>query len=315
MSKKIPSIVKNIQNTIFNEIDYRYQKGISYSQLAMFANCPHKWALQYRDGNYIYEQTIHTVFGTSMHNTIQNYLTQAYNISTVEADNIDLNEYFETELSKVYKESYASNNKTHFTNPAELREFYDDGIEILDFLKKKKHEYFGKKGWFLVGCEIPIQLIPNPDYKNVVYKGFLDMVLYHEPTNRFKIIDFKTSRAGWNDSTKRDELKQFQLILYKYFFGILHKIPFDDIDVEFIILKRKLWEKSEFVQKRMQTFSPPSGKIKLKKALQLLDNFIISCFNKDGSYKTDIFEPMPDKTNCSYCSYKTKKDLCPKGIS
>jgi RecB family exonuclease len=43
--------------------------------------------------------------------------------------------------------------------------------------------------------------------------GYLDVVLYHEPSNTFKIIDIKTSTKGWNKYTKKDESKQFQLVL------------------------------------------------------------------------------------------------------
>ena len=93
------------------------------------------------------------------------------------------------------------------------------GAEILKFIKRKRNAYFSKTGWQLVGCEIPIQLTPNPTYKNTIYKGYLDLVLYHEPTNKIKIVDIKTSTRGWSDINKKDEDKQFQLILYKQYFS------------------------------------------------------------------------------------------------
>ena len=46
-----------------------------------------------------------------------------------------------------------------------------------------------------------------------MYQGYLDIVMYHEPTNTIQIIDLKTSTSGWNQKTKSDENKQFQLIL------------------------------------------------------------------------------------------------------
>ena len=39
--------------------------------------------------------------------------------------------------------------------------------------------------------------------------GYLDIVMYHEPTNTFKIIDIKTSTKGWGSYAKKDESKQF----------------------------------------------------------------------------------------------------------
>ena len=49
MAKKIPKIVKEIQKNPPHEIDYSYQKNISYSQISMFKQCPHKWKLHYKD--------------------------------------------------------------------------------------------------------------------------------------------------------------------------------------------------------------------------------------------------------------------------
>ena len=72
-----------------------------------------------------------------------------------------------------------------------MKNFNDDGIEIIREFAKKKGQYFSKRGWHLVGCETHIMLPPNEKYQNVLFQGYLDVVLYHEPTNKFKIIDIK----------------------------------------------------------------------------------------------------------------------------
>ena len=51
MAKK-PQILKEIQNKELPEVNYAYQKTISYSQMSMYRSCPHKWALQYKEGHY-----------------------------------------------------------------------------------------------------------------------------------------------------------------------------------------------------------------------------------------------------------------------
>ena len=66
------------------------------------------------------------------------------------------------------------------------------GVEIIRTFAKKRNQYFSKRGWYLVGCEVPIMITPNKRYNNVIYQGYLDVVMYHEPTNTFKIIDIKT---------------------------------------------------------------------------------------------------------------------------
>lgn len=313
MAKKIPNIVKEIQNYQPEEINYAFQKNISYSQLSMYTNCPHQWSLQYKDGRKIYSPSIHTVFGTSLHEALQHYLTVMYEKSGAAADREDIIGLFEEKFREEYRNQYKKNQEQHFSNPEEMREFYDDGVEILTHIMKKRSVYFSKKGWYLVGCEVPIVITPNKHYNNVIYQGYLDVVLYHEPTNKFYIIDIKTSTRGWNDRAKKDEIKQFQLILYKKFFSEQFGIPVEDIDIEFFIVKRKLYEESDFPQKRVQHFKPASGKVKLNKATKTLNNFIEDAFNKNG-YKERNYEPNPSKFNCMFCPFSENPELCDKAF-
>jgi CRISPR/Cas system-associated exonuclease Cas4 (RecB family) len=311
---KTPSIVKQIRNSKPLEINYAFQKSISYSQMSMYLQCPKKWALQYRDGQKIYKPSINMTFGTAIHETLQNYLTVLYDESGVKADEIDLEEYFEDRFRETYSEEYKSNKNIHFSNPEEMREFFDDGLAILEFVKKKRGEYFSKTGWHLVGIEIPIVISPDKRYNNVLFNGFIDLVLYHEPTEQFVIYDIKTSSRGWGDKEKKDEIKQAQILLYKSFFSEQFGVSQDHIDVEFFIVKRKIWEASEFPQKRVQQFTPANGKTKVNKAKTSLTTFIESVFSIDGTYKDTDHQAQPSKSTCNYCPYKDKKELCDKAI-
>ena len=84
-----------------------------------------------------------------------------------------------------------------------MREFFEDGVAILEWFKKKRSRYFSKKGTYLVGCEIPIVIAPNKMLNNVLYMGYLDVVTYHEATETFKIIDIKTSTSGGMTTLKK----------------------------------------------------------------------------------------------------------------
>ena len=295
-------------------MNYAFEKAISYSQMSMFLSCPRKWSLQYRDGYYTSEQSIHMTFGTALHEALQHYITTIYDVSGAEADRINLEEYFEERFRETYLKDYKSNKNVHFSNSVEMREFYEDGLAILNFIKKKRGGYFGKRGWFLVGCEVPLLLTPHSEFKTILQKGYLDVVLYHEPTNTFKIIDIKTSKSGWDDKTKKDEIKQLQLVLYKKFYSQQFGVPEDSIDIEFFIVKRKVWEESPFPISRIQEFTPASGKVKMNKATNTLNLFIEEVFNHDGSYKNKIFEPNPSKYSCMFCPFKDNKELCDKLI-
>jgi hypothetical protein len=307
--KKIPQIVKEIRAYQPPEINYAYQKNVSYSQFSMYRSCPKKWSLQYKDGIKVFTSTIHTVFGTALHEVLQHYLDVMYEQSGVAADRENLVEMFENALREEYKVQYKKNGNQHFSSAEELREFFEDGIEIIRTFAKKRSQYFNKKGWYLVGCEVPIVVTPNKRYNNVIYQGYLDVVMYHEPTNTFKIIDIKTSTKGWNDKTKKDENKQFQLILYKKFFSEQFGIPVENIDIEFFIVKRKVYDHPDFVIPRIQTFKPASGKVKLNKATKALNEFIEEVFNKDG-YKEKEHEPNASKWNCGFCPFKNNPELC-----
>jgi len=314
MAKKTPPIIKEMQQYKPHEINYAYEKNISYSQYSMWKKCPKQWALQYRDGHKLYKPSVHTVFGKAFHETFQYYLEVMYEKSGAAADREDIDSMLKDKIREHYLDEYTKNKKQHFSQPGELQEFYNDGVEILKFLKKNRGKYFSKRGWFLAGIETKITIPPNPKYPNVFYLGYLDIVMYHEPTNSFKIIDIKTSTNGWKDYAKKDEEKQFQLILYKKFFSEQFGVPEKNIDIEFMIVRRKVYTEGDFPQKRVQEFRPPSGKIKISRATKSLNEFIETCF-EGNNYTEKVMEPNASKWNCTFCPYKEDLKLCGLGVN
>ncbi len=311
MARKIPAIVKLIRNYNPEPINHAFQKNVSYSQLSMFRQCPKKWSLQYKEGHKQYTPTIHTVFGSALHEAIQHYLTVMYDKSGAAADREDIIGLFEEKLSEEYRVQYKKNGDSHFSNAVELREFFEDGVNIINYLKKNRSRYFSRKNTHLAGCEVPIIITPNKRYTNVVYQGYLDVVLYHEYSDTFTIIDIKTSTKGWSKWAKKDEDKQFQLILYKKFFSETFNIPLEKINIEFFIVKRKLYESEDYVIPRIQQFVPASGKVKMNKATRALDEFITKVFDRKG-YADVEHQATPDNPNnkCDWCAFY-KTHLCP----
>ena len=80
----------------------------------------------------------------------------------------------------------------------------------------------------------------------------MDVVLHDKKTGRMKIIDIKSSTMGWNKYMKADKNKTNQLLLYKHFMAKQLEISEDKIDVEYLILKRRLYENMMYPQKRIQ---------------------------------------------------------------
>ncbi len=311
--KNTPQIVKQIQNTQLKEIDYSYQNSISYSQITTYYQCPYKWYLTYVEQKGQHDHSIHSTFGTAMHEAIQKYIQVMYDESKTKAQSLDIVEIFKEYLKNTYQENYKDNKKQHFSDPSEISEFFEDGKEILEYFNKKVNKYFSKRGWHLVGIELPIRMVINPKYPNIIYRGFIDLVMYHEPTDTFKLYDIKTSTYSWGDKKKKDEHKQFQLILYKHLFSQLYGIDPKKIQIEFFVLKRKLYENCDFPQSRIQTINPPSGKVKNNKALTMVNNFIESCFDKDGKFKKR--EYIKDLDGCKWCPYSDDPQLCDKSNS
>ena len=312
---KTPAIVKEIQLTPKRELNYGFQKNISYSQYSMWKKCPKQWALQYRDGHKIYKPSVHTVFGKALHEAFQHYIQVMYDTSAAAADREDILELLKDKIREHYQDEYKKNKSQHFSNPGELSEFYKDGVEILNYLKKNRGKYFSKRGWHLVGIETPILMAPMKYNPNVLFMGYLDIVMYNERLGKFKIIDIKTSTNGWKlDYVKKDEDKQFQLILYKKYFAEQFGVPVENIDIEFFITRRKVYEEGDFPQKRFQMYSPPSGKIKISRATKAIEEFMSECFI-ENKHSTKEMLPNPSKWNCTFCAFKEDKKLCGLGAS
>ena len=304
--KKLPDIVEQIQNSPKRELDWSYQKMVSYSQLTMFNQCPKKWSLQYREGYKSFTSNIHTTFGSAIHEVIQEYLDMMYYKSGAEADRVDWVEIFKDKLREEYLKKYKENKNQHFSTPEQMNEFFEDGVKIIDFFKKKRNKYFSKRGWYLVGCEIPITQIVNTKYPNVVYQGYIDVIMYNENTDTFLLIDIKTSTNSWKDKEKKDENKTQQLVLYKTLFAKQFNIDINKINIEYFILKRKIYEESEFSIPRIQQFRPPSGKSKQNKIITSLNNFIENAFEQNGFKDREYIPVINDY--CKYCPfYKTVK--------
>ncbi len=283
-------------------------KSVSYSQYNLWSQCPFRWKLLYVDGLREFTDSIHTMFGTSMHEVLQFYLHVMYNQTAKEADSIDVEDLLRQRMQYHYERIMEANGGEEFCTENDMVEFYNDGCVILDWFKKRRAQYFSKKGYELVGIETEL------NYKmkgNVVFKGYIDLVIHDTVRDKYIIYDIKTSTKGWNKYQKKDKNKTDQLLLYKQFYSAQMDVPIEKIDVEFFIVKRKLWENVDFPQKRVQKVIPASGKPSINRVLLNLNKFLEECFDDNGEYlKNTIYRKEPSQKNCRYCEFKNKKELC-----
>lgn len=282
-------------------------KTVSFSQYQIYKNCAHQWYLTYVKKLQPFKPSIHLIFGTAFHETVQNYLEVMFNKSATEADKIHLPTYFKSKFIELYKQNSVAG---HFSTPEELSEFYEDAVAILEFFKKKRNLFFSKKNTELIGIETPIDGPIVEDIPNVTMKGFIDLILYDKVLDKYTIYDIKTSTRGWSDYEKKDQVKVNQILLYKRFFSRLKGIPEDKIDVQFFIVRRKINENLEFAPKRIQEFIPANGTKKVKDAFEDIRNFVLEAFTPEGDYQEKQYFKNVEK--CKFCPYVDRPDLCDK---
>jgi len=289
------------------------ERKISYSQFSMYSQCPKHWELAYAKGLRTFSQSIHTIFGTAFHETLQNYLTVMFDQSAKAADSIDIHDYLKTQMYTSYKEAVEKMGN-HFSNKFELGEFYEDGVAILDWFKRKRGQYFSARNDELLGIEIPIYHPVNETNDKVMMLGYLDVVIRDKRNNKITIIDIKTSTMGWNKWQKADKTKTSQLVLYKKYFAEQYGYDVDDIDIKYMIVKRKLIDGAMFPQKRITEFSPASGKPTRNKLATEIKSFVDSSFHADGSFNLDrnyVASAGKNNKNCKWCEFKDQPDMCP----
>jgi hypothetical protein len=297
--KKLPSKVRLVQESKL-EKDWSVI-NLSYSQLSQYLNCNHQWYLSYVKKLSKYTPSIHTVFGTALHETIQEWLTNIYNISAKAGNEMDLNSLLYSKLFEIYKKERSKLDR-HFSTPIQLEEFYQDGVQILEYLKKKRSIYFGTRKVYLAGVEVMLyrELAPG-----VFFNGFIDLVFYDEDLDKWLLLDLKSSTSGWNDYAKKDSKKTAQLVLYKQFFAKQFNIEEDKIDIEYFILKRKIPQDAEYpaMMKRVQQFRPPSGKIKQAQLTKIITSFIENSINEAGLIDKQYGKTL-ELSACRFCEYK-----------
>lgn len=259
------------------------------------------------------EATIHTVFGSAVHTTVQSWLDVLFNKSETVARSTELDESLKTNLYEEFKKSTTESNgvKVFPADRATLEEFFHQGTEILSYVQLNYKKLFPTHKVKLIAVEFPLETEVRP---GVWFVGFADIVTYDETDGSYVIYDLKTSTKGWSQWQKRDKVKISQLLLYKKFLADHFQIPLEKVRVEYVILKRILPEQSDFPIPRVSLFEPANGKPSVNAAWASFQAFLDDCFDGEGKHKTDTIKAKPSKSSCKYCVYKTRKDLCKVGV-
>lgn len=275
---------------------------VSFSQYSMWSSCPQQYKLSYIDGLSQSTSNIHSVFGSAMHETLQEYLSRCLRISKSQADKgMDTKAFLKEKMREIFlKES--NEGKDPICTKEELVEFLEDGNLILDYFQKSKNfnNFFSLKYDELVAIEQPIN---TKIREHINFLGFIDLVVRSTFDGKYRIIDFKTSTSGWSKYQKKDPTKNAQILLYKKFYSEMLGVSMDMIDVEFIILKRKVSDKTDYVIPRISRHVPANGKPSINKAWNEFNTFVDNVFNLDGTYRTDVQFPKKPSKLCGWCEF------------
>ena len=293
-----------------SKINYAYQKSVSYSQYSMYKQCNFRWYLNYIKKHKIFKPSIHTLFGTSFHETIQEYLRLMYDVTVKASEEFDFESFLKERMLTNYKEELEKNKGEHYVKKDDFTAFIQDGVNILNWIKKHRKKYFSTKQIKLVGIEIPMEQYIIEDIPNVIMIGYIDIIFYDELNKTYTVIDFKTSGSGWKEADKKDDAKLAQLLLYKHFYSRALKITPDEVNVQFMIVKRRPFISEDFPTHWVQEIIPAQGKIKLKKAVQEFEAFVRDCFTTDAKYIDR--EYVKNFDGCKWCEFKDKPELCSK---
>lgn len=279
---------------------------ISYSQFSTHHDCALKFEKKYVHGDYRSDYSIQLAFGTSIHDSVQYFVQQLYTTSRKSAQKLDLEQFLYDRLFKNYTESVVKNGNKDFSNEIEMAEFYNDGCNILNEIKQDCDKYFPDT-YKHIGSEIHL-VSSIVEGVALNFQAFMDDTFYDTKTDTIIVFDYKTSKSGWSDMDKSNVYKLSQLRLYKHFISKIFDIALEDIEIKFVILKRKVYLGSgKYPAKHINSFIPPSGKKKIVESFGLITDFVERNFDKNGSYlKTYTRDANPSKFTCTYCPFKNE---------
>lgn len=301
----------------------RENRKVSFSQYKLWKKCPLAYKFQYVDKIGEWKKNIHLIFGSAMHDTIQAYLYVQYNKRTYskndEVNGIKVSDYVikdgkkyvDFDTSRLLKERMAAevkdideSERSEIVTKDELMEFYQDGVFILEYLKKKRSDWFTIRGWKLEGIEVELK---KRVQDGLDFVGYIDILL-KDPLDNYHIIDLKTSTKGWGFYHKRDTVTTNQNVLYKKYLSEKLDISMDKIRIEYLILKRKIPSDPDWPAqaRRLQRFTPSNGIISVNRAVEDFNLFVESVFTDGERDETKEFPANPTKFNCTYCEFRDK---------
>lgn len=255
---------------------------ISYSSLVDFSFCGKYYKLVHLDKLKTFKGSVDTHFGTLLHKYVQAVLLDKFEIP-----------YAAKRFEEIW-ERYCSWHKVD----KKYKAWGKVGEKIIQYIKGFLFSKFGKYTVKHVEYKIEHQL----ENFTQRFKGYIDLVLELE-NGDIVIVDIKTAGSAFFFNRYRDKIKDYQITLYKKFYGEIEKIEADKISTVFLVFEKDVESKSPIV-----LIPVGSGEVKISNAEDWLRLSLIN-INKNLFIK--------NKTSCLKFGEKHacqffKSDHCPK---
>lgn len=194
---------------------------ISFSEFSLFNQCGHRHLLEKHLAIIQQPPSIHLYFGNAIHASLEQTLKNNLEVEPM----VDF-----------FRSTFTKDMMDNMKETADFKNnFYDflaQGEQILRILQIEN--IF--KDYEIVAIE---EALYENLYLKYFFKGFIDLVIRHKVTRRYKIIDWKTSGTDWDvPKKKKDETFLAQMRFYKFFWGRKNNVPLEEIDCGYIVLNR-----------------------------------------------------------------------------
>ena len=244
---------------------------VSYSEIKLWHECPHKHKLQYIDKLEGFKGNLHTAFGTAIHSVCEHGLLD---------ENLDREKHF---LEAFDKELESLRSKDVNIEKDLHEQMLTQYQPIVSTFREELDSYFGD-------CEVistEEKLYEDIDDHDLKFKGYIDLVV-RTKDGKYHILDWKTCSWGWDARKKADKMINYQLTLYKLFWAKKHDVPLGMVETHFGLLKRTAKKENT------EIFRVTSGPKKLKNALTFLEKAVIN-IKRSFSIK--------NRLSCKYCQF------------
>ncbi len=268
---------------------------ISYSHYSSYKECGHRYLLENILNHHQFIPSIYAYFGDAIHDSLRRGVEHELN----QEERIN-------NFKFIFKNKCEEKLKDHIDYES-VDTFIEQGIEILKLIPT---EQLSKK-YIFIGAEY---ILEENLYEDYYFVGIIDLILKNKKTNKYIIIDWKTSTYEWDiEEKKMDKTLLSQMKFYKYFYSIKNNIPLENIDCKYVVLSRfkeKDNPKSDYG--KMQNVEIDSGDGEIKECLEDLAKTTRDIFIKKIFKKAKL---QGNKKACYYCPFKENLKLCNNNYS